>query len=338
VALSGGLDSALVADGAGTVAQGREVHTIATGYGPDDPVLAEAARTAKSVGSRHHAVVLDPADLDSLLPWTVWHLEEPAGGLEVAHLFAGAREAARHVTVVVNGLGIGELVGSARSERFTDRALGRLLRKPLAELHDYAERSVPPASLGGRALKAAYYRGRDFPAARVRGAAPLPPGIGPHEDVLRRLRMQSSIERLFAGSGLRLAGPCNDPHFVATALAFPGSPSPVAPGGTTRGDRFPDRTPMTEALDRMAVELLSPGSVRERGFFEPAYVASLLRRARGHPYVEERARRIWSLLLVEIWARAFLDRRGAPPERPAPPVRVLDAAGASPVPAASGAR
>jgi asparagine synthase (glutamine-hydrolysing) len=338
VALSGGFESALVADGATTIAEGREVHTIATGYGPDDPGLADAARTARAVGSRHHTVILDPSDLDSLLPWTVWHLEEPAGGIEVAYLFAGAREAARHVTVVVNGLGIGELVGSARGAGLPDRALGRLLRKPLAELHDYAERGVPPASFGGRALKAAYYRGHDFPAARVRGAAPLSPVPDAPQDGLRRLRMQSSIERLFAGTGLRLAGPFTDPHFVETALSLPGSRGAVPLGDMTRGDRFPDRIRMAEALDRMAVELLSPGAVRERGFFEPGYVAALLRRSRGQPYAEERARRIWSLLLVELWARAFLDRHGAPPERPAPPVRLLDAADAPQARATSGAR
>jgi hypothetical protein len=94
---------------------------------------------------------------------------------------------------------------------------------------------------------------------------------------------------------------------------------------------------MADALDRMAVELLSPGAVRERGFFEPAYLAALLRRSRGQAYGEERASRIWSLLLVEIWAREFLDRRGAPPERPAPPIRLLDAAGAPRSAATSGA-
>jgi asparagine synthetase B (glutamine-hydrolysing) len=338
VALGGGLDSALVADGASTVAEGRELHTIATGYGPGDPTLAEAARTARAVGSRHHTVVLDPADLDSLLPWAVWHLEEPAGGSEVAYLFAGAREAARHVTLVVSGLGIAELVGSPRAGRLTEVALGRLLRRPLTELQDYAERSVPPASLGGRALKAAYYRGRDFPAARVRGAAPLPPVADAPREALRRLRMQSSVERLFAGAGLRLAGPCADPRFVETVLSLVGGRASLALSGTARGDRFSDRIAMADTLDRMAVELISPGAVRERGFFEPSYVTALLRRGRGQAYGEERARRIWSLLLVELWARTFLDRRGAPPERPAPPVRLLDDTGASRSPAITEAR
>ncbi len=320
VALSGGLGSVLVADGARAVAEGREIHTIATGCGPNDPALAEEARTARAVGSRHHTVILDPEDLDSLLPWMVWHLEEPSGGIEIGYLFAGAREAARHVTVAVTGAGLGELMGAAGTGRLAGSALGDLLRKPLS------------------ALKAVYHRGGGFPAARIRGAAPLPSLAGAAVDALQRLRMQASIERLFSGVGIRLVGPCTDPIFVGTALAQPGAPGPVAlGGGFTRGDRLHHQARMADALDRMAVELLSPGAVRERGFFEPAYLAALLRRLRGQPYSVERAGRIWSLLLIEIWAREFLDRRGAPPELPAPPIRLLDTTGAPRTTATSGA-
>ena len=320
VDLSGGLGSLLVAEGARAVAEGREIHTITTGYGPDDPVLAEGARTARAVGSRHHTVILDPGDIESLLPWMVWHLEEPSGGIEVGFMFAGAREAARHVTVAVTGAGLGELMGAAGTGRLTRLPLGDLLRRPLS------------------ALRAAYHRGGGFPAAQIRGAAPLPSLAGPASGTLQRLRMQTSIERLFTGVGIRLVGPCTDPVFVGTALALPGAPGPAAPGGgVTRADRLHHQVRMADALDRMAVELLSPGAVRERGFFEPAYLAALLRRSRGQAYGEERAGRIWSLLLVEIWAREFLDRRGAPPERPAPPIRLLDAAGAPRSAATSGA-
>jgi hypothetical protein len=320
VAMSGGPGSVLLAGGARAVAEGREIHTIATGYGPDDPALAEEARTARVVGSRHHTVILDPADIESLLPWIVWHLEEPSGGIEVAHLFAGAREAARHVTVAVTGVGLGELVAAAGTGRLAGIGLVDLLRKSLS------------------ALKAAYHRGSDFPAARIRGAGPLPPLASAASSVLQGLRMQASMERLFTGLGLRLAGPCTDPVFVDTALSLTGTLGPLAPGGgLTRGDRFSHQTRMADALDGMAVELLSPGAVRERGFFEPAYLAGLLRRSRGQPYGEERARRIWSLLLIETWARGFLDRRGAPPDRPAPPIRLLDAAGAPRSTATTGA-
>jgi hypothetical protein len=92
---------------------------------------------------------------------------------------------------------------------------------------------------------------------------------------------------------------------------------------------------LSDALDRMAVELLSPGAVRERGLFEPDYVSDLLRRARGQPYGAERSRRIWSLLLTELWARSFLDRAGSAPQQALPAVRRLDDAPSRPESAAS---
>jgi hypothetical protein len=49
-----------------------------------------------------------------------------------------------------------------------------------------------------------------------------------------------------------------------------------------------------------------------RGFFSRDHVARVLRRRPGVPYSSMQIYRIWSLLLAEIWARTFLDCRGAP--------------------------
>jgi asparagine synthase (glutamine-hydrolysing) len=355
LALSGGLDSALVAAGARGVAGDREIHTFSAGYGPDDHDLLNAAQVARALGARHHAVVLDPGDLGSVLPWMVWHLEEPVGGEEAGYLFAAAREAASHVTLVLTGFGVDGLVGGLARHRLAQLALRYpALRTPLGELYDHAKRGVSPVSLRGRALRAAYYRGRDVPAARLRGAAPLPPlpglsggGDQALSELLRRDLMaqpyQSSFERLYAGAGVRLVAPHTDPGFLETAFSIPDRlkirgdgrkrilrkicdrmlPSAFVSEGKG-GNRSAHELRMSDALDRLAVELLSPGAVRDRGLFEPAYVTTLLHRARGHPYGAERSRRIWSLLLTEIWARSFLDRTGSAPEHSLPAVRRLD--------------
>jgi asparagine synthase (glutamine-hydrolysing) len=355
ISLGGGIDSALVAAGARGVADGREIHTFSAGYGPGDHHLSNAAQVARALGTRHHAVVLDPQDLGALLPWMVWHLEEPVGGEEAGYLFAAAREAARHVTLVLTGFGFDGLFGGLARHRLAQLALKYpALRTPLGELYDHAHRGVTPASLGGRALRAAYYRGRDIPGARVRGAAPLPPvpvfprgGDQPLSELLRRdliaLPYQSSFERLYAGAGIRLGAPHTDPEFVETAFSIPDRlkirrddrkgilrktcarllPVNFISEGK-RGDRMAHALRWSDALDGMAVELLSPGAVLDRGLFEPAYVTELLRRAPGQPYGAERSRRIWSLLLTELWARAFLDRAGSAPEHPPPAVRRLE--------------
>jgi asparagine synthase (glutamine-hydrolysing) len=355
ISLSGGLDSALVAAGARGVAEGREIHTFSAGYGPDDHDLWNAARVAKALGTRHHAVVLDPQELGALLPWMVWHLEEPVGGEEAGYLFAAAREAGRHVTLVLTGFGLDGLFGGLARHRLARLALRYpALRTPLGELYDHAHRGVPPVSLGGRALSAAYFRGRDVPAARLRGSAPLPPLLGvfrggdqPLSEFLRRdliaMPYQSSFERLYAGAGIRLGAPHTDPEFVETAFSIPDRlkmgrdgrrgilrktcarllPSSFGSEGKA-GDRVAHELRRSDALDRMAVELLSPAAVLDRGLFEPAYVTELFRRARGQPYGAERSRRIWSLLLTEMWARTFLDRAGSAPEHAPPAVRKLD--------------
>jgi hypothetical protein len=91
---------------------------------------------------------------------------------------------------------------------------------------------------------------------------------------------------------------------------------------------------MSETLDHLADDLLSSGAIQDRGLFEPGYVARLRQRPAGRPYSQERAYRLWSLLLTEIWARRFLDGRGAAPTHPLPPVRHLAGSSAAPATAA----
>src|SRR5437762_1957761 len=105
VSLSGGLDSAVMAAGARHVVGDRELHTFTAGYGEDDRELVNAAMVARELGTRHHPLVLSPGDLPGLLPWMVWHLEEPIGREDIAYLFVTAREAARHVDLVLAGFG-----------------------------------------------------------------------------------------------------------------------------------------------------------------------------------------------------------------------------------------
>jgi asparagine synthase (glutamine-hydrolysing) len=323
--LNGGPQSAPLAQAVRAVAWGREIHTISAGCGADDRALLEAARVAREIGARHHSVLLQSEDLETLLPWLVWHLEQPAGDEEIAYLFAAAREAARQVAMIVSDFGLGGFLPGQGGHRLTE----------LARSHPVLRRLLSPVSLAGRALKTAYYRRRDFPAPRVRGARPLPSSTGSANLSLKVPPPQGAIERLYSGAGLRLATPCTDPAFLRTALANPGLPFVPPRGG---GNRLAQQLRMSDALDRLAVELLSPATVRDRGFFEPAYVTSLLQRTRGRPYGEERSRRIWSLLLTELWARAFLDHGGAAPEHPLPPLRPLGDIAAPATPASGAVR
>ncbi|HUF34624.1 MAG TPA: asparagine synthase-related protein [Gemmatimonadales bacterium] len=364
ISLSGGLDSAVVAAGVRAVAGSREVHTFSAGYGPDDRELVNAGIVARELGTAHHPVVLDPEDLPTLLPWMVWHLEEPIGREDIAYLFVAAREAARHADLVVTGFGFDGLFAGLPRHRLVDLGLKHpYLRRPLEEFFDYTYRSVEPRTLAGRALKSAYFRGREFPVPRIVGAPALAPfggfphgGEQPLTEFLKRgfmvLPYQHPIERLYAGAGLRMNAQHTNPGFLATAFSIPDalkirgrkqkyilrracegliSPSILATGKSF--NRLKHDAHMSGVLDRMADELLSPTAVRARRLFEPAYLSRLRRRAPGKPYSQERAYRLWSMLLTEMWARLYLDGRGAAPVHALPAVRRLEppaAPGAAP--------
>ncbi len=354
ISLSGGLDSAVVAAGVRAVAGEREVHTFSAGYGEDDKELVSAEAVARELGTIHHPVVLDPDDLPDLLPWMVWHLEEPIGREDIAYLFVAAREASQYVDLIVTGFGFDGLFAGLPRHRLVDLGVKYpAVRGPLEEFFDYTYRSVEPRTLAGRALKKAYFRGREFPAPQVLGTAPLAPfpgfprgGDQPLTNFLKGgflvLPYQHPVERLYAGVGMRMNAQHTNPDFLATAFAIPDrlkihgrtqkyilrracegllSPSILATGKSF--NRLKHDTHMSETLDRLAFELLSPRAIAHRGLFDAGYVAKLLRRPAGRPYSQERAYRLWSLLLTEIWGRRFLDQRGAAPTHALPPVRRL---------------
>jgi asparagine synthase (glutamine-hydrolysing) len=352
VSLSGGLDSAVMAAGARHVIGSKELHTFSAGYGEDDRELVNAAMVARELGTQHHPLVLSPGDLPGILPWMTWYLEEPIGREDVAYLFVAAREASRYVDLVLAGFGFDGLFAGLPRHRLADLGI-RLppLRGALEEFYDYTYRSVEPRSLLGRALKLGYFRGREFPAPQVLQAEPLASfggfprdGDQPLTNFLRRgfmvLPYQHPVERLYSAAGVRMNAHHTNPDFLATALAIPDRlkirgrtqkyilrkacegllPGTMLAFGKSF-NRLKHDLEMSEVLDRLGDELLEPAALAERGLFDPAYVSRLRRREAGKPYTQERAYRLWSLLLAEIWSRLYLDNRGAPPSVALPPVR-----------------
>jgi asparagine synthase (glutamine-hydrolysing) len=349
VSLSGGLDSAAVAAATRHVIGDKPLHTFTAGYGPDDREIVNAAGIAATVGAQHHEIVLRPDDLPALLPEMVWHLEEPIGREDIAYLFVAAREAARHVDVILAGFGFDGLFAGLPRHRLVD--LGNKIpfaRSPLEQFYDFTFRSVEPTTPAGRALKYAYFRGSDYPAPCVLGARPLPPFAGfpratvqPLTTFLRRNLLmnpyQVAIEHLYSAVGVRVNAQHTNPAFIAAAFSIPDRlkirgmtqkyilrkacsgllPSRALAVGKSF-NRLKHDLELTEVLDTMADDLLSPTAVAARGVFEPKYVAALRSRSAGRPYGRERIYRLWSLLLTELWSRHFLDRRGAALATPRP--------------------
>lgn len=61
---------------------------------------------------------------------------------------------------------------------------------------------------------------------------------------------------------------------------------------------------MREELAPMSRDVLLDRTARERGTFDPVAIETLLRQ---HQQGEPRGDQIWSLMMLELWYRAFID-------------------------------
>ncbi len=102
--LSGGIDSSLVC---ALMARqmDRPVKTFTIGFedAPEDETV-HARAVARHIGAEHHEFVVRP-DAVSILPWLVWHLDEPLADPSALPTWAVSEMARQHVTVVLSGDG-----------------------------------------------------------------------------------------------------------------------------------------------------------------------------------------------------------------------------------------
>jgi asparagine synthase (glutamine-hydrolysing) len=107
--LSGGLDSsAIVAAMSRLVA--KPIRTFTVGFDYEHDELKTAAETARLLGCEHTEVACRASDVE-LLPQIVYHLDEPVGDPIVIPMYQLAREAKKHVTVILAGEGADETLG-----------------------------------------------------------------------------------------------------------------------------------------------------------------------------------------------------------------------------------
>ena len=115
VFLSGGLDSSAVAALTKKI-RGDRIQTFSVGYGEEAvSELGYAREVAAHIGSEHHEVRLGQEEFFESLPRLIWHEDEPLVWPSSVALYAVARLAKEHVTVVLTGEGSDEtLAGYAR--------------------------------------------------------------------------------------------------------------------------------------------------------------------------------------------------------------------------------
>jgi asparagine synthase (glutamine-hydrolysing) len=220
------------------------------------------------------------------------------------------------------------------------------MRGPLEEFYHYTQTSLNPHSQLGRKLKQAYYKGGDAPPPKVLKATSIPsldplPTSEPEllNQVLRSGTLVSlpkwlpKADRLHLAHGLRFRSPYTDKNFIERAFQVPSkfkiyrwrekhifreAIKPLLPEEILNQPKIPQAMKydlsFSRILEELAAQYLSRSRIRERGIFDEGEITNLLERTAGKPYSSERAMRIWTAVLTEIWAEQFLDRHGQPVE------------------------
>lgn len=108
--LSGGVDSALIVGAIRKVHPNGELKTFTIGAKGTNE-FEEAREAAELLKTSHTEIVLDPDEYFAELPRIAYHFDEPVADPSAVALYFLAREASKHVKVVLSGEGADELFG-----------------------------------------------------------------------------------------------------------------------------------------------------------------------------------------------------------------------------------
>lgn len=108
--LSGGIDSALIVGAIRKIHPTGELKTFTIGS-KEINEFAEAREQAEALRTTHTEILLNPDEYFAELPRIAWHFDEPVADPSAIALYFLAREAAKHVKVVLSGEGADELFG-----------------------------------------------------------------------------------------------------------------------------------------------------------------------------------------------------------------------------------
>ncbi|MDF2947074.1 MAG: asnB [Bacillales bacterium] len=108
--LSGGIDSTIIASIANQFHPG--IKTFSVGFKTEGYSEVDVAKeTAEKIGVENHEVFVSAEEFVNELPKIIWHMDDPLADPAAVPLYFVAKEAAKHVTVVLSGEGSDELFG-----------------------------------------------------------------------------------------------------------------------------------------------------------------------------------------------------------------------------------
>ncbi|KIQ16207.1 asparagine synthase (glutamine-hydrolyzing) [Rhodococcus sp. MEB064] len=108
--LSGGIDSTAIA--ALAMRHNPDLVTFTTGFEREGYSEVDvAAESAAAIGAKHVIKVVGPEEFAAAIPEIVWYLDDPVADPALVPLYFVAKEARKHVKVVLSGEGADELFG-----------------------------------------------------------------------------------------------------------------------------------------------------------------------------------------------------------------------------------
>jgi len=197
--LSGGIDSTAIA--ALAIRHNPRLITFTTGFEREGfSEVDVAVASAEAIGARHVAKVVTQSEFVAALPEIIWYLDEPVADPALVPLFFIAREARKHVKVVLSGEGADELFGgytiyreplSLKAFEYLPRGFRKSLGRASRPLPD-GMRGKSLLHRGSLTLEERYYgNARSFSDEQLRAVLPrFDPGWA-HSDVTESVYAQS---------------------------------------------------------------------------------------------------------------------------------------------------
>ena len=108
--LSGGIDSSIIASLMQKIRGGKKIKTFTVGF-ESLSESREVLETARPLETLHHEITIGAEEYFQTLPKVIWHFDEPVADPSALGLYFLAREAVKHVKVVLSGEGSDELFG-----------------------------------------------------------------------------------------------------------------------------------------------------------------------------------------------------------------------------------
>lgn len=197
--LSGGIDSTAIA--ALAIRHNPDLITFTTGFEREGYSEVDvAAESAAAIGARHVVKVVSPAEFAAAIPEIIWYLDDPVADPALVPLWFVAKEARKHVKVVLSGEGADELFGgyTIYREPLSLKPFEYLpapLRRAAGKLSDRIPEGTRGKSLlhrGSMTLEDRYYgNARSFSDAQLRSVLRDFRPEWTHQDVTAPIYAQS---------------------------------------------------------------------------------------------------------------------------------------------------